>query len=210
MSFQCDPCLQVVMTDTIKETSVSVPDLSSDPCDLAAALLTSIPASSERSAPNLSSSAASTNHRASGGATSANHESPSAASLLETFAAVARRRASGSVSASGAGGGVTSTNANNSRNTANSLNSGGLFGRGLTTNSVSSLVRLALSSNFPSGLLNQVSRTTNNTNHLLCFVDLIIHDIHFRLSPSQVSIPVKTMASQGRPMRRSRSPWRSS
>merc|ERR1719154_738587 len=148
---------EVVMTDTvIKETSVSVPDLSSDPCDLAAALLTSIPPSSERSAPNLSSQAASTNQRVSGAAASANHESPSAASLLETFAAVARRRASGSVSASGVtGGGVTSTNANNSRNTANSLNTGGLFGRGLTTNSVSSLVRLALSSNFPSGLLNQ-------------------------------------------------------
>ena len=152
MCFQCAPCLQVVMADTIKETSVSVPDLSSDPCDLAAALLTSIPASTERSAPNLTSSTASRP----GGATSANHESPSAASLLETFAAVARRRASGSVSASGAGGGVASTNANNSRNTANSLNTGGLFGRGLTTNSVSSLVRLALSSNFPSGLLNQV------------------------------------------------------
>ena len=161
LSFQCDPYLQVVMTDTvIKETSVSVPDLSSDPCDLAAALLTSIPPSSERSAPNLSSQAASTNQRVSGAAASANHESPSAASLLETFAAVARRRASGSVSGSGVtGGGVTSTNANNSRNTANSLNTGGLFGRGLTTNSVSSLVRLALSSNFPSGLLNQVSET---------------------------------------------------
>ena len=146
------------MTDSIKETSVSVPDLSSDPCDLAAALLTSIPPSSERSAPNLSSGAASANQRVPGAAASANHESPSAASLLETFAAVARRRASGSVSASGGtGGGVTSTNANNSRNTANSLNTGGLFGRGLTTNSVSSLVRLALSSNFPSGLLNQVS-----------------------------------------------------
>ena len=42
------------------------------------------------------------------------------------------------------------------RNTANSLHSG-IFGRGgLSTNSVSSLVRLALSTNFPSGLLNQV------------------------------------------------------
>ena len=77
---------------------------------------------------------------------SANSE-PSAVSLLETFAAVARRRASGAT--------VTSTNANNTRNTANTLNSG-IFGRSLATNSVSSLVRLALSSNFPSGLLNQV------------------------------------------------------
>ena len=32
----------------------------------------------------------------------------------------------------------------------------------------------------------------------------------FRLSLSQVSIPVRTMDSQDRPMRRSRSPWRSS
>ena len=80
--------------------------------------------------------------------TSTNDESP-AVSLLETFAAVARRRASGATCS------AASTNANNTRNTANSLNSG-IFGRGLTTNSVSSLVRLALSSNFPSGLLNQV------------------------------------------------------
>ena len=43
-----------------------------------------------------------------------------------------------------------------SRNTANSLNSSGLFGRGLATSSVSSLVRLALSTNFPGALLNQV------------------------------------------------------
>jgi len=74
---------------------------------------------------------------------------PSAVSLLDAFAAVARRRASGAATSS-----VASTNANNSRNTANSLNSG-IFSRGLATNSVSSLVRLALSSNFPSGLLNQ-------------------------------------------------------
>jgi len=80
---------------------------------------------------------------------------PSAVSLLETFAAVARRRATGASGGAGGGGAVSSTNANNTRNTANSLNSG-IFGRGgLATNSVSSLVRLALSTNFPSGLLNQ-------------------------------------------------------
>merc|ERR1740128_841375 len=61
-------------------------------------------------------------------AASTNPES-SAVSLLETFAAVARRRASGATSSS-----TATTNANNS---------------------LSSLVRLALSSNFPSGLLNQ-------------------------------------------------------
>lgn len=77
-------------------------------------------------------------------------------SLLETFAAVARRRTSGASSS------AASTNANNSRNTANSLSSG-VFGRGLSTNSVSSLVRLALSSNFPSGLLNQVYSGTYKT-----------------------------------------------
>ena len=113
--------------DSGKETSVSsvsVPNLSSDP-------------NPDRSGPNLSSSS---------------NSDTSAVSLLETFAAVARRRASGATSH-----GATSTNANNSRNTANSLNSG-IFGRGLTTNSVSSLVRLALSSNFPSGLLNQVNQ----------------------------------------------------
>ena len=80
---------------------------------------------------------------------------PSAVSLLETFAAVARRRATGATT--GTGSTTSTTNANNSRNTANSLNSSGIFGRGgLATSSVSSLVRLALSSNFPGGLLNQV------------------------------------------------------
>merc|ERR1719266_2341647 len=80
---------------------------------------------------------------------------PSAVSLLETFAAVARRRATGATTGT-AGSTTSTTNANNSRNTANSLNSSGIFGRGgLATSSVSSLVRLALSSNFPGGLLNQ-------------------------------------------------------
>ena len=65
---------------------------------------------------------------------------PSAAALLETFAAVTRRRASE----------ATSSNADNSRNAANTLNIG-IFGRGLATN----LVRLAVSSNFPSELLNK-------------------------------------------------------
>ena len=117
----------VMETSDTNVSSLSVPNLS-DPAD-------STSPADLCSAPNLSSS---------------NAES-SAVSLLETFAAVARQRASG-----GSGGvSTTSTNANNSRNTANSLNSG-IFGRGLTTNSVSSLVRLALSSNFPSGLLNQV------------------------------------------------------
>jgi hypothetical protein len=102
----------------------------------------------------------------------------SAVSLLETFAAVARRR-SGAASqqpptsggsalpatAAAASAAQESTNSvNNSRNQAVSSSAGcvsasaaaaaaGLFGPG-TTKSVSSLVRLALSSNFPSGLLN--------------------------------------------------------
>ena len=72
---------------------------------------------------------------------------PSAAALLETFAAVTRRRASE----------ATFTNATNSRNAANTLNIR-IFGRGLATNSVSNLVRLAVSSHFPIGLLNKVCR----------------------------------------------------
>ena len=119
--------LQGPRAETRKETSVSVPNLAQN-CGTGSGV------PSDRSVPNLT----------------ANSE-PSAVSLLETFAAVARRRASGAT-------GVTSTNANNSRNTANTLNSG-IFGRGLATNSVSSLVKLALSSNFPSGLLNQVKQS---------------------------------------------------
>ena len=145
------------MTDTLKETSVSVPNLASslamaDPCDQEPA---DPPPPSEPSLPHLA---------------------PGPASLLETFAAVARRRASG---APGGGGGAQSTSANNSRNTANSLNNTGIFGRGLTTNSVSSLVRLALSSNFPSGLLNQVTISDKFPQRRFTFV-------YFRPSLSQV------------------------
>uniref|UniRef100_A0A0K2TN15 E3 ubiquitin-protein ligase n=1 Tax=Lepeophtheirus salmonis TaxID=72036 RepID=A0A0K2TN15_LEPSM len=93
----------------------------------------------------------------------------SAASLLETFTAIARRRlgvAGGESTASS----VASTNSvNNSRNQAggpqNTNQSTGIFGGGSnsstaattttgTTKSVSSLVRLALSSNFSSSVLN--------------------------------------------------------
>ena len=107
----------------------------------------------DKSVPNLSS-------------TGTNDESP-AVSLLETFAAVARRRASGATCS------AASTNANNTRNTANSLNSG-IFGRGLTTNSVSSLVRLALSSNFPSGLLNQVFGNDTFVSVLIALGNMIL------------------------------------
>ena len=58
------------MTDTMKETSVSVPNLTTDQCE-------DTQTSSERSVPNLSSSSSSTNAES------------SAVSLLETFAAVA-------------------------------------------------------------------------------------------------------------------------
>ncbi len=107
--------------------------------------------------------------------------SEAASSLLETFAAVARRRSGVLGSAAGTGGGVGASSATsssvastNSRNQAVSSAAaaaaaaaagagpsgavapgsrhGGIFGHG--TKSVSSLVRLALSSNFPSGLLN--------------------------------------------------------
>ena len=65
----------------------------------------------------------------------------SAVSLLETFAAVARRRTSATST-------VSSTNTKN-QSTSNTTSTG-LFG----TKSVSSLVRLAISSNFPASLLN--------------------------------------------------------
>ena len=65
----------------------------------------------------------------------------SAVSLLETFAAVARRRTSATST-------VSSTNTKNQ--SASTTASTGLFG----TKSVSSLVRLAISSNFPASLLN--------------------------------------------------------
>ncbi|XP_074030514.1 ubiquitin fusion-degradation 4-like isoform X1 [Leptinotarsa decemlineata] len=67
--------------------------------------------------------------------------------LLETFAALARRRTLASVTASNV------SNSNNSQNISaqNNQNASSLFPR--APNSVSSLVRLALSSNFPSGLL---------------------------------------------------------
>ncbi|KAG5887757.1 E3 ubiquitin-protein ligase Ufd4 [Gonioctena quinquepunctata] len=74
-------------------------------------------------------------------------EPTTTAGLLETFAALARRRTLASVTASNA------SNANNSQNISaqNNQNASSLFPR--APNSVSSLVRLALSSNFPSGLL---------------------------------------------------------
>ena len=110
--FQCDVLpfiylrgLQAPLPDTLKETSVRVPNLAEN-C---------VPESgvpSDRCVPNLA----------------ANPEpEPSAAALLETFAAVTRRRASE----------ATFTNATNSRNAANTLNIR-IFGRGLATNSVSS------------------------------------------------------------------------
>lgn len=96
------------------------------------------------SVPNLTSTEAS------------NNIEPSAtAGLLETFAAMARRRTLATVgsvnapnsNANNATSGIINSNAQN-----NQSNTGGsLFPRG--PNSVSSLVRLALSSNFPGGLL---------------------------------------------------------
>ncbi|XP_071056058.1 E3 ubiquitin-protein ligase Ufd4 isoform X3 [Onthophagus taurus] len=98
-------------------------------------------------------------------------EPSSAAGLLETFAALARRRTLGSVS----------TTANPSNTTGNNTSTGGIttstiqnntnssiYPRG--PNSVSSLVRLALSSNFPGGLLStaqsypSLSSSNNATN----------------------------------------------
>lgn len=101
--------------------------------------------------------------------------------LLETFAALARRRTLGSVTTAN----VSNANANNTAivnaNTQNNQNSGSLFPRG--PNSVSSLVRLALSSNFPGGLLSTAQSypslsSANNTgaqqgNLILFFYDSV-------------------------------------
>ena len=76
----------------------------------------------------------------------------STASLLETFAAMARRRAAaGTTSASVA----TTNSVNNSRN---QQTSGMLSNATSTKSSMSSFVRLALSSNFPTGLLHPTER----------------------------------------------------
>lgn len=94
-------------------------------------------------------------------------EPTSTAGLLETFAALARRRTLGSVTTTN----TSNANSNNSSaitnsNAQNNQNTGSLFPRG--PNSVSSLVRLALSSNFPGGLLSTAQSypslsSSNNT-----------------------------------------------
>lgn len=95
-------------------------------------------------------------------------EPTTTAGLLETFAALARRRTLGSVSATNS----SNSHANNASaimnsNAQNNQNAGSLFPRG--PNSVSSLVRLALSSNFPGGLLSTAQSypslsSSNNTS----------------------------------------------
>jgi len=108
-------------------------------------------ASMSASDPNLTQVVSPTTTTTTSAATA---EAESTVSLLETFAAVARRK-------QGTGGYPSSLASANSRNQAVSSaaamaaaagGSSGIFGHG--TKSVSSLVRLALSSNFPSGLLN--------------------------------------------------------
>ncbi|XP_019870714.1 E3 ubiquitin-protein ligase HECTD1 isoform X2 [Aethina tumida] len=78
-------------------------------------------------------------------------EATSTAGLLETFAALARRRTLGAVSTTNSANTGINNQSVASSNAQNNQNSGSLFPRG--PNSVTSLVRLALSSNFPSGLL---------------------------------------------------------
>ncbi|CAH1173687.1 unnamed protein product [Phaedon cochleariae] len=70
--------------------------------------------------------------------------------LLETFTALARRRTLASVTASNASN-INATNNTQNAQAHNNQHAGALFPR--APNSVSSLVRLALSSNFPGGLL---------------------------------------------------------
>lgn len=126
------------------------------------------------SVPNLTSSE-----------TSNQIEPSSTAGFLETFAALARRRTLGSVSTANS----AHSNANNSTsggimasNAQNNANSGSIYPRG--PNSVSSLVRLALSSNFPGGLLSTAQSypslsSSNNTTAQSC------------------GIPTTTAAAQG-------------
>ncbi|XP_066257361.1 E3 ubiquitin-protein ligase Ufd4 isoform X1 [Euwallacea similis] len=79
-------------------------------------------------------------------------ETTTTAGLLETFAALARRRQSSSTAPSHSSRNSNSNNAQVSNtNAQNNQNMGCIFPR--APSSVSSLVRLALSSNFPSGLL---------------------------------------------------------
>ncbi|GAB0092249.1 E3 ubiquitin-protein ligase Ufd4 [Sergentomyia squamirostris] len=85
--------------------------------------------------------------------------------LLETFAAMARRRTSQGNGACGVGGVGTFQANNQVMNTANSTNNqstSGLFPRG--PNSVTSLVKLALSSNFHTGLLSTAQSYPSLTN----------------------------------------------
>lgn len=91
------------------------------------------------SVPNLTSSTISHESQS-------QNEPPTPPGLLETFAQMARRRTSG-------GNNLSSVNnqAMNASNIANNQNTGSFFPRG--PNSVTSLVKLALSSNFHSGLL---------------------------------------------------------
>uniref|UniRef100_A0A336LX55 E3 ubiquitin-protein ligase n=1 Tax=Culicoides sonorensis TaxID=179676 RepID=A0A336LX55_CULSO len=92
------------------------------------------------SVPNLTSSTISQDSQES------QNEPPTPPGLLETFAQMARRRTSGGTNLS-----AVNNQAMNVSNIANNQNSGSFFPRG--PNSVTSLVKLALSSNFHSGLL---------------------------------------------------------
>ncbi|XP_046664774.1 E3 ubiquitin-protein ligase HECTD1 isoform X3 [Homalodisca vitripennis] len=99
------------------------------------------PSSMSVSVPNLTSATNSTTM-----------EQSNPAGLLETFAAMARRRTSGGGSGGGNSGGTGGNNPSPSTNTSSTPSPGStLFPR--APSSVTSLVRLALSSNFPGGLL---------------------------------------------------------
>lgn len=140
------------------------------------------------SVPNLTTSIASASSTLQESQTSQNDASATPASLLETFAVMARRRASGSSNVTGkmqpffflhnsqvfkylmtgiAGGSMNNNQNNNMTVISNNQNlNGNFFPRG--PNSVTSLVKLALSSNFHPGLLStaqsypSLSNSTNN------------------------------------------------
>lgn len=110
------------------------------------------------SVPNLTSSTISQDSQES------QNEPPTPPGLLETFAQMARRRTSGGSNLS-----AVNNQAMNVSNIANNQNSGSFFPRG--PNSVTSLVKLALSSNFHSGLLStaQSYPSLNSSTGECCF-----------------------------------------
>lgn len=89
-------------------------------------------------------------------------DTTSTTSLLESIAVMTRRRDSANNNNSGIAGGSMNNSTDASNNSNNQSLSGNYFPRG--SNSVTSLVKLALSSNFHPGLLSTVQSNSNNSS----------------------------------------------